>query len=109
MWYTEKLECFDCLAKKWLRYSGNRKWCDGKCYICWIEWKDIWLMDRKCYYEWECRIWDVLDRQYKTKWIPSSPKTRSDIVEAWWELRKPIDSQSEECIEYVLSLRESVE
>lgn len=111
MWYTEKLECFDCLAKKWLRYSGNRKWCDGKCYICWIEWKDIWLMDRKCYYEWECMIWDVFDWIEKGwNWFDENYDDTVNIVfNERKSKRKPIYSQSEECIDYVLFLIESVE
>ena len=49
-------------------------------------------------------IGDVLDWQYKTKWIPSCPKERSYIVEIWLERRQPIQEQPIECIEYIFNL-----
>ncbi len=66
-------------------------------------------------------IWDVLDRivskEDRTKYEQLSEDFRVicwdiDILNTVWlrgSLRKPIDSQSEKCIDYVLSLIESVE
>lgn len=63
------------------------------------EWRwAIWIIWHKV------MIWDVFYWQKKDRTAPSSPKLRSEIVEIWWERRKPIEEQSDECIDYVYSL-----
>jgi len=39
-----RLECWDCMIKKWLCYSWKTKGEDWICSICWYKWKDIWLL-----------------------------------------------------------------
>lgn len=46
-------------------------------------------------------IWDVLD--WMTKW-PNFFDDTIPVIDLWTELRKPIDKQIDQCIDYVYSL-----
>ncbi len=43
-------------------------------------------------------IWDVLD------WIKNNPRPALQIFKFWELTRKPIEDQSEECIEFIYNL-----
>lgn len=68
----------------------------------WLDWQSLVTRDLA-----PVMIWDVLDfLKHNSKWIEYKEydKKRIDILDEWDFLLKPIEEQSDECIEYIYNL-----
>ena len=94
--------CRDCLSQRGLKYPWRVRWVDGKCSQCWREEKDVWLEITTLQW-WKCLIGSIFERYSASKWFINSQFV-IELIDKWAGYDTPVESQSDDCIDYIYSL-----